>query len=135
MSVRTLEGEPISLARLRNGPVLVNFWATWCEPCRMELPALNKLDREHKARGLTVIGVSIDATKAASEVKAFAVRRGVSFQLWHDPRETLSSAFGVQTLPASFLLDSAGKVVWSASGAIASDDAGLATAIESVLPR
>lgn len=135
VAVRTIEGEPTSLAKLRGGPLLVNFWATWCEPCRMELPALSKLDSEYKARGLTVIGVSVDATKAASDVKAFAVRRGVTFQLWHDPQETLSRAFGVQTLPASFLLDAAGKVVWSATGAIASDDAGLATAIESVLPR
>ncbi len=115
--------------------MLVNFWATWCEPCRMELPALSKLDSEYQARGLKVIGVSIDGTKAAPDVKAFAVRRGVTFRLWHDPQEALSRAFGVQTLPASFLLDSAGKVVWTTTGAIASDDAGLATAIESILPH
>jgi hypothetical protein len=59
----------------------------------------------------------------------------VTFRLWHDPHEALSRAFGVQTLPASFLLDSAGKVVWTTTGAIASDDAGLATAIESILPH
>lgn len=135
VAVRTIDGAEISLPAMRKGPVLVNFWATWCEPCRMELPVLSQLHSEHQARGLSVIGVSLDARKTASEVKTFAARRGVTFPLWHDPQENLASAFGVQTLPASFLVDRNGDVVWSATGAIVAGDTGLAAAINAALAR
>ena len=133
LTVRTLDGAPATLAKLRGQAVLVNFWATWCEPCRTELPILSKLDTQHRARGLAVVGVSVDASLTPSEVKAFASRRGGTFPLWQDPQESLATAFGVQTLPASFLIDRAGNLVWSATGAIASDDAALALAIEKAL--
>lgn len=135
LEVRTLEGEPTSLAKLQGRVVLVNFWATWCEPCRMELPVLSGIETRHRARGLTVVGVSIDSTQKPSEVRAFAGRKGVTFALWHDPQESLAKAFGVQALPASFLVDRAGNVVWSTTGAIAPDAPDLADAIEGALAK
>lgn len=133
LEVNTLDGEPATLAKFKGRPVLVNFWATWCEPCRMELPELSRLDLKHKKRGLTVVGISVDRVLTAAEVKAFAIRRKVSYALWHDPKEGLAAAFGVQTLPASFLLDRAGNVVWSTTGAIGSEDVALAAALEKAL--
>lgn len=135
LEVRTLEGEPTSLAKLQGRVVLVNFWATWCEPCRIELPVLSKIETGHSARGLTVVGVSVDSTQKPSEIRAFASRKGVTFALWHDPQESLARAFGVQALPASFLVDRAGNVVWSTTGAIAPDARDLAAAIERALAK
>ncbi len=135
VEVSTLDGRKVSLASLAGKPVLVNFWATWCEPCRMELPELVALDARHREKGLVVIGVSVDRTAEAKDVKAFAERRKVSFALWRDPDEKLASAFGVQTLPASFLLDRSGKVVWTATGAIAPGDVSLASAIADALRK
>lgn len=135
LEVRTLEGDPASLVKFQGRVVLVNFWATWCEPCRMELPVLSGLEGRHRARGLAVVGVSVDSSQKPSEVRAFASRKGVTFALWHDPQERLAKAFGVQALPASFLVDRAGNVVWSTTGAIAPDAPDLAEAIERALAK
>ncbi len=133
--VATLEGKKVSLQQLAGKAVLVNFWATWCEPCRMELPELSALEARHREKGLVVVGVSVDRTATASDVKTFADRRKVVFPLWHDPDERLASAFGVQTLPASFLLDRKGNVVWSQTGAVAPNDAALAAAIDKAIAK
>jgi peroxiredoxin len=129
VKVLTLDGAETSLAQLRGKSVLVNFWATWCEPCRQELPLLSKLQATHREKGLVVVGVNIDRGGSAAELKTFAERRKVAFQIWRDPEEQLAAAFGVGTLPASFLIDKTGNIVWSKTGAIESNEAGLAAAV------
>lgn len=135
IDLATLDGERTSLASLRGKPVLMNFWATWCEPCRMELPELAVLERRHSRHGLQVVGVSVDRDRTAAEVKAFARRRNVTFRLWHDPAEALAGALGVQALPASVLFDAAGNIVWRATGAVMADDEALGAALKKVLQQ
>ncbi len=129
----TLEAGETSLAQLRGKSVLVNFWATWCEPCRQELPLLSKLQASHRDNGLVVVGVNIDRGSTAGDLKTFAERRKLSFQIWRDPEEQLAASFGVGTLPASFLIDKNGNVVWSKTGAIEADEPGLAAALARLL--
>ena len=107
------DGEDISMAEFRGGPVLVNLWASWCAPCIKELPTLGKLEESHAIDGqLGVIAVSQDMAPKAS-VDAFLADKKIGrFAAFHDPEMGLSSALGVQTMPTSVLYDAQGREVW-----------------------
>lgn len=128
-----LDGSATSLGQLEGQPVLVNFWATWCEPCRTEIPELVALDLAYRARGLKVIGVSLDKDLTSERIRAFAERRGVGFTLWRDPEEALAGAMGVNQLPATFLLNERGALLWSSVGALTATDPGLVKALQNAL--
>ena len=129
-SARTLEGKVVDVTSLRGHPVLLNFWATWCEPCRMELPELVKLHRRLAPRGLVVVGVSLDSGRTPEQVKAFAARRDVGYALLVDSDDLASRILGISTLPVTVLIDAKGAIAWSQTGAIVPDDPGLAAALE-----
>lgn len=113
-----LDGGTASSTELAGRWTLVNVWATWCEPCRMELPALNRIAQAYGARGLSVVGLSVDREKTDAEIEAFARHRGVSFPIWRDREERAATLLGVTVLPKTLLIDPAGKVVWSRDGAV-----------------
>ncbi len=106
----SLAGGVRSLEDWRGEWVLLNFWATWCAPCRRELPSLEALHRALSAEGLAVIAVSVDSV-APERVARFAAERGVSFALLHDARGEAAGGFGVWAYPTSFLIDREGRVV------------------------
>jgi peroxiredoxin len=128
-----LQGAKVSLARERGHVVLVNLWATWCEPCRFELPELAALHERHAAKGLRVIGVSVDAQRSTAEVRDFVTRRKLPYTFWHDPADQASRAFRADTLPASFLFDKRGILVWRRVGAVNAKDPELEAAIQRAL--
>jgi thiol-disulfide isomerase/thioredoxin len=128
----TLDGKPVSLGALRGGVVLVNLWATWCEPCRHEMPELATLHARHAGQ-LRVIGVSVDQQKTAAELRRFVERRKLPFEFWHDPEDRATDRFGLTTLPATLLFDRRGVLVWHKRGAITADEPGLAAAIAAAL--
>lgn len=106
----TLDGDTVSLASLRGSPVLLNVWATWCPPCRAELPALQKLQDDFAAEGLRVIAVSIDGRGAAPDVKQFAENHGLRLMILHDPDETITQSFRLTGVPHSFLIAPDGTI-------------------------
>ncbi len=101
-----LAGKTVSLAALRGKPVLINFWATWCESCKEEMPALEDLSKRTGGR-YAVLGVSMDTDAAV--VRAFAKTHGLTFPLMLTDRKTTAS-FAVRGLPATFLIDSEGRI-------------------------
>jgi thiol-disulfide isomerase/thioredoxin len=108
------DGKPISLAKFKGVPVVVNLWATWCAPCVKELPTLDKLAAMHRVDGqLGVIAVSQDDGPQAS-VDAFLKKLNVTdLAAFHDPKSALSGALGPDTvLPTTILYDASGKEVW-----------------------
>jgi thiol-disulfide isomerase/thioredoxin len=110
----TPDGKPISLAKFKGVPVLLNLWASWCAPCVHELPTLDKLAASHRIDGqLGVIAVSQDSGPQAS-VEAFLKKLKVTdLGAYHDPKSALSGALGPDTvLPTSILYDADGKEVW-----------------------
>lgn len=133
LSARTLDGDVVHLASLHGKPVLVNLWATWCEPCRMELSELAKLHARHVAAGLVVLAVSVDRNQTGPQLQRFVERRKLPFRVWHDPEDVASNAFSVTTLPATFLIDSNGEVRFAHMGAITANDEALARAIAAAL--
>jgi len=105
-----LEGEaPVELASLRGRVVLLNFWATWCQPCEAEMPAMERLHRELGSADFTLLAVSVDEDPEA--VRAFRDRLGLSFPILLDPRKQVSGAYQTYRYPETFLIDRDGRIV------------------------
>jgi thiol-disulfide isomerase/thioredoxin len=107
--VSDLRGQTVSTAQLHGKVVIVNFWATWCPPCREEIPGLIALQNKYKDR-LQVIGVSVDEDAPASFVKAFADREGINYPIVMGT-EIAKEYGGVPALPTSFVVNTDGRVV------------------------
>ena len=111
----TLEAAPlqagaarVSLDRLKGQVVYVDFWASWCVPCRLSMPVLDALAQRHGARGFTVIGVNKDVSVADAD--RFLRRVPVGFVLVSDADDVIARAFGVRAMPSGYLLDRRGVV-------------------------
>jgi peroxiredoxin len=131
----SLNGDSASLEALRGRPVLLNVWATWCHPCRDEIPELQRLYERYRERGLELVGVSVDAAGDNEAVREFMRRYGMTYPVWRDPGERVSAAFLVVGVPATFLIDRGGVLRWKKTGPIALGDSTLAGAIEEALLR
>ena len=103
-----LDGKQYSLTSLHGKVVLLNFWATWCGPCRAELPTFEKLSREFEKQGLVVLAVSDEDRQ---KVERFIRQEGYTFTVLLDPRRELNSAFDIVGVPQSFIFDREGKIV------------------------
>ncbi len=126
---RKLEGGSFDVAAERGNVLLLNVWATWCGPCRYEIPELGKLHAKYAAQRFKVIGVSIDEGDEAA-VKKFVAENEVNYPVVLDPEAKLASLFETSVLPTTVLLDRQGKIVWKKYGAIEAGEAELARAIE-----
>ena len=119
LRLSTLRGSDVDLAALRGRVVLVNFWATWCPPCVAELPMLSDLERRHRARGLTIVGVAEDD---ANDVREFLLRYPSSYlQLLANPfGESISARYGNlrRVLPFTVVIDRDGVKAWQHFGAV-----------------
>ncbi|MBI3296761.1 MAG: TlpA family protein disulfide reductase [Elusimicrobia bacterium] len=109
LTLNDLSGKPVSLSGLRGKVVLLDFWATYCGPCEESVPALDRLYREHKAAGLEVVGVSVDAL--AEVVGPYAKEHGMSYTVLFDAEEKGRELFKLRGLPQAFLIDREGKIV------------------------
>lgn len=107
--VLTLDGERVSGESLRGDVVLVNVWATWCAPCRVEMPLLQAMHERHAPRGFTLLGLSVDRT-GPEGVRAFLAERGITYPVAIVGPEVERAFGGVQGYPTSFLLDRWGVV-------------------------
>ncbi len=105
-----LTGDANSLSSLRGNVVLLNVWATWCVPCREELPDLQELYLRFGSSGLTVVGVSIDNGNNTTEIVEFAAEHGVTFPIWHDPADRISGIFLANGVPATYLVGKDGTL-------------------------
>lgn len=126
-------GDSVSLASLRGKPVLLNVWATWCHPCREELPDLERLHRTLGPRGLRVVGVSIDEAGSRDAVADFAKQFGVTYEVWLDPADRISSRYRLIGVPSTFLVGADGVLLWKRMGPVKADDPELRAALDGAL--
>jgi peroxiredoxin len=130
---QALGADSVSLADLQGKVVLLNVWATWCPPCREEIPALQELYERHSARGLEVVGVSIDAPGEEAAVRDFMRGQGVTYPVWLDSSDRVSSTFRLTGVPSTFLIGRDGTLLWKHLGPITAEDPGLTAALEEAL--
>jgi peroxiredoxin len=116
IALADLNGQPTSLAAYRGKVVLVNNWATWCPPCKAEMPDLEAFYEAHQSQHFELIG--IEAGDPTSEVSTFVKQYGLSFPIWLDPDGKALDAFHNQALPSSYVIDKNGTVRLAWSGAI-----------------
>ncbi|MGZ8259071.1 MAG: peroxiredoxin family protein [Caldimonas sp.] len=113
----SMSGTNLRLKEQRGRVVMVNFWATWCAPCRQEMPHLNRLYDKYRAAGFVLLGVNVDEDKAkAVEV---ATKLGVNFPILLDTEKTVSKLYDVSTMPSTMLIDRDGKVRYFHRGYLA----------------
>lgn len=131
-SAKLLDGQPFDLAAEKGNVVLLNVWATWCGPCRYEIPELQKLHDEYGKRGFKVIGVSVDEGDSA-DVKQFAADQKMTYPVVLDPDGRIANLLQTMVLPTTVLIGRSGKIVWRQIGAIPPGDAKLTAAIVTAL--
>jgi peroxiredoxin len=131
LSLPGLDGKQVSLSALRGKVVLVDFWASWCAPCKDEMPFLEAMYRRLKSRGLVVLGVSVDQERENAE--AFIAKMKVSFPIVHDGKHAVADRFKPPRMPTSYVLDREGKVRHVHEGFRKSDARKIEQQIEALL--
>jgi peroxiredoxin len=110
-----LNGGAVSLQERRGTVVFLNFWATWCAPCKEEMPAMERLYRRFKGRGFTILAVSLD-TGGPAKVAAFVKGLDLTFPVGLDVKYEAANRYSIRGLPGTFLIDRAGEIVAMALG-------------------
>lgn len=112
LEVKDLQGNPVRLSDYRGKTVLVTFWASWCTPCKEELPLLEAFYQEHQEEGFVLIGVN--AGESPEDAARYIAAHGFTFLAWSDPAGTEMIRIGARGLPYSFLVDQEGrrKIAW-----------------------
>lgn len=132
--LRLADGTTLALSeRLGRGPILLDFWATWCRPCAVSLPSIQALHERYAARGLTVIGVSIDGPRNFSRVRPFASRLGLTYPIVLDEDGSLQERFRVRAVPTVLLFDENGALLEQRIGYRPGEEKTLAATIEKQL--
>ena len=108
ITLQNMDGETVSLSDYRGQPVVLNFWATWCAPCREEMPHLQEAYETHRDAGLVVVGVNVRETR--EEAQRFLRELGVDFPVLLDPDLAASERYSVTSLPLTFFIDRDGKI-------------------------
>lgn len=108
-SAKDIQGNQVSLSKYKGNVVILNFWATWCPPCKVELPSLNRLNQAYKGKGLVVIGISTD--KSTSAVTDFVSKNPLGFPVLIDSSLTVSRSYKVFMVPTAFIIDRKGLIV------------------------
>jgi peroxiredoxin len=93
-----------SLADYRGQVVMINVWATWCLPCRVEMPSIEALHKAYGPKGLKVVAVSIDDPGTDATIRAFVKQYGLTFDVLHDPKGLISDAYDITGYPETFIL-------------------------------
>jgi len=116
-----VSGKKVSLAEFKGHPVIVNFWATWCGPCKLEMPWFQEFSAKYKGQGLEILGLSQDDGASPDDVAAAAKRIGVTYTILMPDEAVAKKYGGVDYLPETFYIDREGKVVDVTAGAPSKD--------------
>ena len=110
ISLSTPKGETYSLAELKGEAVLVNIWATWCPPCRAEMPAIEKVYEENKSKGFVVLSVNATAQDNPLDIAPFLTEYGITFPVVLDETGEVSTRYELRSLPSSYFVDRDGMI-------------------------
>lgn len=112
----TIDGKDFHLSDYKGRPVLINFFASWCLPCREEMPILEKIVHEYSPKGVVFLGVAVDDTEA--KMKDFIARYSVTFPVGLDKTAAIQKSFGIYGIPTTYFIDKQGVINYSHSGSV-----------------
>ncbi len=130
VSVQLLDGSVVSLSSLEGKVVLLNFWATWCPPCRLEMPGFQRVYEARRDDGFTIVGLSTDQLPDEA-IRTFLEQRGIEYPVGRMTRYVADAYGGANTLPTSFLIDADGRIRRQVTGAY--DEAELVRDVDGLL--
>lgn len=134
LKLQHIDGRKISLNQyLSKGPTLINFWATWCGPCKKEMLHLDKLASTYKDDGFSVVSISIDTQRSLSEVKRYVHSKGYKFDVFIDPNQQIFKKLNGNIMPTNILVDTDGTVAWMHYGYMPGDEKNMEQEILQVL--
>jgi peroxiredoxin len=135
-TLRDVEGQQVSLSQYQGQVVVMSFWATWCGPCKVEMPHLNDMYVELKDKGLVVLSIATDDARTASQAKMFVKKNGYAFPVLLDTESTVSGVYNpTATLPYTVIIDKQGNKVKEHSGYNPGDEVGLRKEIDELLAK
>lgn len=120
-TLKTPDGKTVSLADYKGKAVLVNFWATWCAPCKLEMPWLIELQKQYAAQGFTVVGISEDDPPFAG-VAGFVAKNGMNYPVLLSDDAVSKAYGGIDALPTSYYVGRDGKVLFESAGLISKSE-------------
>lgn len=133
IGLKDLSGRGVSIASLKGKVVLVDFWASWCAPCREELPVLEALYKKYRGRGFEIVGVNLD--QSPDKVQRFLSGTPLSFRVVHDRGRAVAERYAPSKMPSSFLIDRKGIVRHVHAGFRAADRSALDSQISALLAK
>ena len=129
--LQTLDGKTVKLSDYRGKPVLLNFWATWCGPCKSEMPYLQQINDTYSAKGLVLLAVDID--ESPDTVKKFMADLNLSLNVPMDVGKKVAKAYSITAIPSTFLIDKDGIIRGKVVGAF-QNKAAIEEALKTIMP-
>ena len=134
LSVKLLDGKQVRLsALLEEGPLLVDFWATWCAPCKKEMIFLEEFHQKYNEYGFRVLAISTDSPKSMSKVKSYIRAKKHTFMVGLDPNQEIAKKMNALLMPTTLILSKDRKVSWYHQGFIPGDEKEIEVQIRAVL--
>lgn len=111
LELRSIDGEALKLSSLRGKKVILNFWATWCPPCRQEMPEIKQFYAKNKSKGIEILAINLtQAEKSRADVPEFIKAHGITFPVLMDENGEAGRLYNVSSIPATFIIDSRGVI-------------------------
>tara|TARA_B100001250_G_scaffold349361_1_gene320503 strand:+ start:345 stop:815 length:471 start_codon:yes stop_codon:yes gene_type:complete len=134
MKLNRIDGKRVSLQQyLSNGPILINFWATWCGPCKKEMLHLDRLASLYKNKGFSILSISIDTQRSLSEVKRYIRSKSYNYDVFIDPNQQVFKKLNGNIMPTNILINRDGFIVWMHYGYMPGDEKNMEKEILKVL--
>jgi peroxiredoxin len=119
-TLQTLDGKTVSLTQFKGDVVMINFWASWCGPCRQEMPLLDNIYKQYKDMGFTLLGVNVEPD--AHNANAWLKQTPVTYPILYDPKSQVSQLYQVQAMPTTVIIDRQGVVRFVHNGYLPGDE-------------
>jgi thiol-disulfide isomerase/thioredoxin len=122
-TVKDLQGRPIHLAELlKKGPVYLNFWTSWCGPCKREMPELDRIHKTYRDRGFAVVAIAQDNSRSVAMVKPYITSNKFEFFAATDAAMSVGNLYNVRVYPTSFMIKQDGTIAYFAQGYLPGDE-------------
>ena len=134
LTLKKMNGKSVKLSEyLNKGPVLINFWATWCSPCKKEMVFLDQFERRYKDNGLSILSISVDSQKSLAHVRSYIRANNYTYDVFLDPNRQVFKKLNGNLMPTNVLIDKDGKVLWRHYGYIPGDEKNMDLELRSAL--